>query len=132
MKPDNPEVVRAVENTAAMLFQNGDDQHWFHFVLPQLVSHPGLYTCSHTFDPVGRVKSWIVRSRRLFSDHWRDAEAVVLSHRGKKNHSYDVVLKGSDQAYRLDISLKTGLFRWRELDTKQAAELKEALKVAQR
>jgi len=126
VKPDDAAVVEAVEGLVAQL--EGDDRYWFHFLLFQ----PGRNTCSHSFDPVGKVKSWIVKSRRVFTDHWRDAEAVVLSYRGKKTLRLNVVLKDSDQAYSLDVSLRTGAMSWRELNTKQAAELKEALKVAQR
>ena len=125
MKPDNQEVVRLVERLAREFYEGNVQGHFFHFVFTETY-------CSHQFNPEGRVKSWIVQSRRFFSAHWRDAEAVMLSRRGRKNYSYDVVLKGSDQAFRLEVSLKTGDMSWRALNTQQAAELKEALRVAQR
>lgn len=78
------------------------------------------------------MKTWIVQSRRTFTDHWRDAQAVVLSYRGKKKYQFDVVLKGSEQIFRLDVSLKTGVLNWKVINTKQAAELKEAFELAQR
>jgi hypothetical protein len=128
VKPDNPEVVAAVEQLAEMFFENGDNQHWFHFVLLQ----SDRITCSHAFDPIGTVKSWITRSRRTFTDHWRDAEAVVLSYRRKKYIRFNVVLNGTDQAYKLDVFFKSGKMAWKALSTKEAEQLKEALRVAQR
>jgi hypothetical protein len=130
VKPDNPEVVGAVERFALFMYERETGEHFFNFFLP---GDP--YTCSHSFVPKGTTKSWIVRSRRVHKQHWHDAEAVVLSYRGKKTLRFNVVLKGPEgdwETWALDVSLRTGKLSWKPLETKLATELKEALKVAQR
>lgn len=129
MKPDNEEVVRTAEQLGKILYESEEDNtHHFTFVYADR-----FWDC-YPFSPVPRaVKAWIVRSRRLHPEEWRRSVAVVLSYRGKKTIRLNVVVQGDDQAYLLEVSLKTGDMRWKALDTKAATELKEALKkVAQR
>lgn len=126
MKPDNPEVVAAIEELGRFLYRSKGETRRFTFLIP--VGN----ICSYTIRTPGPVKSWITHSRRLHRTEWATSEAVVLSYGGKKNIRLNVVLKGSAQAYSLDVSLKTGQLVWRELNTKDAEQLKDALKVAQR
>lgn len=127
MKPADEAVVESVEQLAQLFYANKEERHHFHFIYGE------KNWDSYPFSPYGSVKTWIVQSRRSHPDEWLHANAVVLSYRGKgATAHFNVVIPGDDQAYKLELSLKTGLMKWRKLNTKLATELKEALEVAQR
>lgn len=125
MKPDDPDLVAKIEQVAKSYYQREIGDHYFTFFFD--ISQLGL-----RFDPIGKLKTWIIRSRRQNSKEWREAKAVVLSYRGKKTLRLNVVVQGDEQAYQLTVNLKSGQLNWKPLNTQEAAQLKEALKVAQR
>lgn len=128
MSNNRPEerLAREVESLARIAFETKDYEHNFTFYYA-----PGWWDQFH-FRPIGTVKTWIVRSRRSHPDEWKRADAVVLSYRGKKTVRFNVVVHGSEDAYSLEVNVKTGKLTWRHLNTKLATELKEALAVARR
>ena len=127
MKPDDPELVEAVEQLAHHFYDAEEKEHHFTFIYGE------ANWDTYPFSPHPKaVKAWIVRSRRLHPDEWHRSQAVVLSYRGKRTLRLNVAVKGDEQAYQLNVDLKTGKLTWKRLNTRTAEQLKEALKVAQR
>lgn len=86
------------------------------------------------FDYPGTKARWIARSRDRYPRVWAESKAVVLSYsqRGGYYCRYNVAIRGTNQVYCLDVSMKTGAMNWSLLDSKQATLLKEALESARR
>lgn len=84
------------------------------------------------FNYPGTVRSWITRSKERFSESWADAEAVVLSYCGKRICRINVVIRGTSQAFSLDVNLKTGAMTWKQSESRATVLLKETLEGARR
>lgn len=125
-RPEDEVLVKMIEDVAAHAFRRMDDGDYFSF-----------YHFDRTLERIeisrtGTVKSQIARSQARYPIPWNEAEAVVLSYCGKRVNRYNVGIRGTSQAYCLEVNLKTGAMSWEASDTRTAKQLKEALEVARR
>jgi hypothetical protein len=126
-RPGDNDVAGAVEELAKEAFETGHFDHTFSFLLPEDYRWDRVM-----FKPIGVIKTWIAQSKFYDQIRWKHASAVVLSYCGKRVNRYNVVIRGTSQAYCLDVNLKTGAMTWKQSDSRTTALLKETLEGARR